>query len=299
MKPKVHEYHHRKTNFENKVVWITGASSGIGEALAYSLSTQGANLILSSRNMEALKQVKENCTGSSSVSILQLDISEVDKMEKAAQQAVNIFGRVDYMVHNAGIAQKGLVADTGMDVDYKIMETNYFGTVALTKALLPYMVKQESGRFVVISSLAGCVGVPTRSAYSASKHALHGFFDSLRSEVHKDKVGVTLVCPGFVKTNITINALIGDGSQYGVMEKSHEMGITAEECAERIVSALLKNKDEVLIGRTEIWGIYIKRLFPRVFSRIIRNHPIRRWRNITRSVKRVIIPLMGGLQQLQ
>jgi short-subunit dehydrogenase len=268
----------RIDSFKDKVVWLTGASSGIGEALAYSLSEQGAKLILSSRCRKALKKVRNNCAQSfSNIHILPLDLSRHKTIERKANQALNIFGRIDVMIHNAGVALKDLAVNTDLKTDKKIMDINYFGTIALTKAVLRPMQKRRSGHFVVLSSVSGKLGVPKSSSYSASKHALHGFFDSLRAEVARDNIKITMVVPGFIKTNITVNALKGDGTQYGKMMRVQEKGMTAALCVRKILKAVSKDREEAVMGGPEILTIYLKRFFPILTSKIMRNHPVKKW----------------------
>jgi short-subunit dehydrogenase len=150
------------------------------------------------------------------------------------------------------------------------METNFFGTVSLTRALLPSMLDRRSGRIAVISSVAGKFGTPLRSAYSASKHALHGFFESLRAEVYTQGITVTLVCPGFIRTNISINALTANGTPQGTMDSAQAGGMSPDACAAKIVAAVEKGRPEVYIGGKELLGIYLNRFVPGLFRRIIR-----------------------------
>ena len=199
-------------SFKNKVVWITGASSGIGKALAIELSQQKVKLILSSRNKEELELVKKQCQNSSEIEILPLDLEDYLNVQKKVDKAIALFDKVDILVNNGGISQRSLAKETQIAVDKRIMDVNYLGTVALSKALLPHFIKNKKGHFVVTTSIVGKIGTPLRSSYAASKHALHGFFDSLRAEQYKNNIIVTLVCPGFVNTNISLNALTGDGS---------------------------------------------------------------------------------------
>jgi len=271
----------RIRSFKNKVVWITGASSGIGEALAHAFAKQGAKLILSSRNEEALEKVRYDCANTpSEIRTLPLDLTELETLNAKTEQALGIFGKIDVMVHNAGVASRDLAVNIDLETDQKIMNTNYFGAVVLTKAILPSMLKQKSGHFLVVSSVSGIYGVPKLSSYSASKHALHGFFESLRAEITKDNIKITMVVPGFVRTNITVNALNGDGSKYGKMMLVQDKGLEPSHVALAILDAASKNKEEVLIGRLELLGVYCKRLFPDLFSKIIRNHPIEKIRAI-------------------
>jgi short-subunit dehydrogenase len=198
--------------FSDKIVWITGASSGIGKALALELSHQNAKLILSSRKKEDLELVKEECKNIADVKIITLDLEDYTNLEIKADEAIAAFGKVDILVNNGGISQRSLVKDTNILVDKRIMDINYLGNIALTKAILPHFIENKSGHFVVTSSIVGKIGTPLRSSYAASKHALHGFFDSLRTEVYQDNIVVTLICPGFVNTNVSKNALTGDGT---------------------------------------------------------------------------------------
>nr|AIA18786.1 short chain dehydrogenase [uncultured bacterium] len=197
-----------------KVIWITGASSGIGEALAYALAKKGSKLILSSRRKEELERVKGNCLASAqpNIRILALDLTESSMMNLSVQAAIQFFGRVDILINNGGISQRSLVKETSVEVDRKLMEVNYFGTVALTKHLLPYFIKQKAGHYVNVSSVTGKFGTPYRSGYAASKHALHGFFDSLRAEHYADNIKVTMICPGFIQTNLALSAVTGNGT---------------------------------------------------------------------------------------
>ncbi len=259
------------TYFQDKIVWITGASSGIGEALAYEFAKEGAILVLSARRESELERVKTNCAGAKKVIIVPLDLVETDKMQEVASKVIGELGKVDILVNNGGISQRSLAKDTVLQVDRDIFEVNYFGTIALTKAVLPSMLEKKSGQIVVISSIVGKVGVPLRTAYSASKHALHGFFDALRAENWRENLKVLLVCPGFIKTNITYNALKGDGSKYNIMDNATNQGITAEKCAKGILGAIKRGKEEYVIGGfREKLAIFLKRFFPKAFSNMIK-----------------------------
>ena len=205
-------------SFRNKVIWITGASSGIGKALAIELSNQNALLIISARNKNSLEIVKKYCKNPKNVWIISLDLEKDTTFNEITQRAVNVFGRIDVLVNNGGISQRSLATETHISVDKKIMEVNYVVTIALTKALLPHFIENKKGHFAVTTSMVGLIGTPLRSSYAASKHALHGFFDSLRAEVYDDNIAVTLICPGFVSTNISINALTGDGTSQQKMD---------------------------------------------------------------------------------
>ena len=258
-------------NFQNKVVWITGASSGIGRALAQELSNLDALLIISARNKSALETVKNSCKNPDNVWVLPLDLEEYTSFVKTTVTALQIFGRIDILVNNGGISQRSLAKDTLVSVDEKIMKVNYTGTIALTKALLPHFIERQQGHIVVTTSIVGLIGTPLRSSYAASKHALHGFFDSLRAEVYNGNIAVTLICPGFVSTNISMNALVGDGTSQQKMDVATANGISPERFAKLMAKAIHKKKEEAYIaGFKENLGVYVKRWFPRVFSVMIR-----------------------------
>ena len=254
---------------ENKTVWITGASSGIGEALAYAMSERGARLLLSSRNEALLEEVRGRCTDPARHAVLPLDLADAASLPAMARQALEQMGDIDILVHSGGISQRSLVKETSFDVDRRIMDVNYMGTVALTKAILPSMLARGSGHFVPISSVVGKFGTPLRSAYAASKHALHGFFDSLRAELADEGIQVTLICPGFVRTNVANNALTGDASPLGVTEGAAAGGMDARDCADQIIKAMEAGRHEAYIGGREVLGVYAKRFFPRWFARMI------------------------------
>lgn len=258
----------RMARFEGKVVWITGASSGIGEACARAFAREGARLVLSARRRDELERVAERCGGGAR--ILPLDLAELGRSEARAREVVAEAGVIDVMVHNGGVSQRSRAIDTALDVDRRLFDVNYFGTVSLTKALLPGMVARHAGHFVVVTSLTGMIGTPLRSSYAASKHALHGFFDSLRAEHHRDGIAVTLVCPGFVQTDVSRNALTGDGSAQGTMDDATAKGITPDACAEGLVEATALRREELYVGGRERLGVYLKRYAPTLFSRVLR-----------------------------
>jgi len=261
----------------NQVIWLTGASSGIGEALAYELSRKGAKLILSARRKDELERVKGNCAPAvqAEVRILPLDLEKADTLQLSTEAAIQIFGHIDILINNGGISQRSFVAHTSLDVYRRIMEVNFFGTLSVTKFLLPHFIKRARGHFVIISSLTGIFGTPYRSGYAASKHALHGFFDALRAEHHKDNIKVTMICPGFIQTALTLSALTADGSPLNKMDAAQYKGKPAGWCARKIVAAVERNKEEVYIGGREVFGVYLKRFFPAIFSRLIRKVAVR------------------------
>lgn len=261
--------------FKDKVIWITGASSGIGEALTYALHKRGAKLILSSRRGEALKEVKENCSGDSSdIHILTLNLAKTNELSSKAQEALSIYGHIDYLFNNGGISQRSEAVDTKLEVTQKVMDINFMGSVALTKAVLPSMIERKHGHIVVTSSVMGKFGTRLRSSYAASKHALHGYFDCLRQEVYGDNIQISLVCPGFIKTDVTKNALEGDGTKHNKMGKGQKKGMSPNDFAEKLLPKIAKKKDEIYIGGKEITGIYLKRWVPSLLKRMLRNSEV-------------------------
>lgn len=255
---------------KDKVVWITGASSGIGEALVYAYSQLGAKLILSSRNRDELFRVKNGCKNKINVHVLSLDLENTASLADKATEAIRIYGKIDLLINSGGISQRSLALETSQDVEQRLMNVNFWGTVALSKAVLPVMLANGGGQIVCISSLMGKFGTKLRSAYAASKHALHGYFDSLRAEVYDQNISITLICPGFIKTNVSINALTAKGTAQGTMDAAQESGMQPEACAKLIVNAIEKRKEEVYIGGKEVKGVWLKRFFPLRLSKYLR-----------------------------
>jgi len=254
----------------DKIVWITGASSGIGEALVYAYNSLGAKLIISSRNQDELSRVKSNCKDNFEVHILPLDLEDSNSLPSKAEEAILIFGRIDILINSGGISQRSLALETDLKTEQRFLDINFWGTVILSKAVLPQMIAQNSGSIVCVSSLVGKFGTRYRSAYSASKHALHGYFDSLRIEIDNPNIHIMLACPGFIRTNVTINALTADGSTQGTMDDAQENGMSPEECAKQMIKAINAKKEEVYIGGKETKSVLLKRFFPKLFSKIIR-----------------------------
>jgi short-subunit dehydrogenase len=267
-------------SFKGKAVWITGASSGIGEALAHEFSRNGARLIISSRRKEELERVKSACQalGATAVEILPLDLAQVNTLPLTADAAIQIYGHIDILINNGGVSQRSLAKETTLEVDRRIFEINYFGTIALTKQLVPHFIAQGSGHFVTVTSVTGKIGTPFRSSYAGSKHALHGFFDSLRAELWKENpnILVTLVCPGWTNTNLSLTALMGDGSAQGKKDETHEHGLTPEFVSTEILQAIRSKKRELLVaGWKETMAIYVNRFFPGLFAKIVRKAKVK------------------------
>jgi len=262
---------------QNKTVWITGASSGIGEYLVGALAKLGANVVLSARNETALQQVVEKWQlAPEKYLILPLDLSLYTTLGNLPQKVLERFGRLDVLINNGGISQRSYFVDTDISVFTKIMDTNFMGAVALTKASLPFLTERNESSVVAVTSVVGKYGTPLRTAYAASKHAMHGFYDALRAEMHDKGLHVLLVCPGYVKTNLSLNALLGDGTAQGKMDPGQASGITPEYCANQIVKGLLKGKNELYIGGfKEVGGVYLKRFFPKLFASMVRKINVR------------------------
>jgi dehydrogenase/reductase SDR family protein 7B len=261
----------RRRRFEEQVVWITGASSGIGAALAEAFAREGARLILSARRRAELEEVAARCEGEGPC-VLPLDLAEPESLPAQVEAALQRFGHIDIVVHNGGVSQRSLAQETRLEVDRRIMEVNYFGTVALTKALLPSMLKVRSGHFVVISSVMGKIGTPQRSAYAASKHALHGFFDCLRAEVADSGLFVTLICPGYIQTNVSKNALTGDGSPKNEVGRDIENGHPVDLTARQILDAVSARRSEAYVGAfgKERLSLLLKRFTPGLLEALVR-----------------------------
>lgn len=259
--------------FKDKVVWVTGASSGIGEEMAIQLANHGAVLVLSSRSEEKLITVKEKLKQKNSHMVLPLDLERSSNFQELAKAVHTKFGKIDYLFNNGGLSQRSNAAETTIEIDRRIMEVNYFGNISLTKAVLPYMQSQKSGHIVVISSITGKFGFFLRSAYSASKHALHGFYESLMLEEEKNGLKVTIACPGKINTDISVNALNSSGGNHGKMDHNQATGMSAAQCVNELLNAVSREKKEVLIGNKEIKAVTLKRFFPKLFWKIIKKQP--------------------------
>lgn len=263
-----------KENLE-KVVWITGASSGIGEALAYIYNKTNHKIIISARNNRALEKVKNNCKLPENCAVLALDISKFTEITEKVNQAIAIFGHIDVLINNAGISQRSLIVETNFEVYQKLMDVNYLGTVAITKHVLPYFIAQQKGQFVTVTSLMGKFASPYRSGYCGVKHALHGFFDALRMEHEKDSIKVTLICPGFVKTNVAKNALTATGEQQNIDDEATNNGMPVAIFAQKMKRAIDSEKFEAYIGQKEVFGVYVKRFFPKLLHKLVLRSAVR------------------------
>ena len=253
--------------FHDAVVWVTGASSGIGEATARLFHQEGAHVVLSGRNTAALEATASACTGAGEILVLPFDVTDAAAIDGARDAVFDRFGRVDILFNNAGLTQRARVADADLAVYRTVMEVNFFGPLMLTKAVLPSMLERGRGHIVCTTSVAGKYGSPMRSGYNAAKHAAHGFFDSLREEVAHKGIDVTLIVPGAVRTNVSINALRADGSRYDKMDPFLENGMSPDACAARVLNAVHARKREVLIAEgVARRNVLLKRWSPALLS---------------------------------
>ncbi|GAB3294334.1 SDR family oxidoreductase [Pseudidiomarina andamanensis] len=257
--------------FQGKTVWLTGASSGIGLAMAQQLAEAGAHLILTSRRQDALEQVRQSLAHPERHQVLALDLSQP---EQAAAMAKDTLGdqMIDILINNAGVSQRSLILETDMSVYRQLMEIDYFGVIALTKLVLPRMVERRAGQIVTVSSVAGKVGTKLRSGYNGAKFGVIGFMDSLRAEMAQYGLTVTSILPGFINTQVAHNSLTGDGSALGHEDPDNAGGISAEACARKSLEAIAAKKAEVVVGSgLSKLAPFLQRFFPGLVRRMIAN----------------------------
>lgn len=253
-------------NFNGKTIWITGASSGMGRTVALELSQLNTQLILSDIDEVGLEAVAVLCKENKCTTLnVPMDLGDEKSVESAAKLVLDKGIKVDCLYQFAGISQRSFVSETPVAIDRKIFEINFFGALALTKAILPQMIENGGGQLAVTSSLVGKFGFPYRSSYSATKHALHGFFESLRAENSKYNIKVSILIPGRVQTNISLHAIDKDGKSHGKMDDGQSSGITAEKAAKIICRGLKKEKKEILVGGKELLMVHIRRFLPRLY----------------------------------
>ena len=263
-------------SLEGKVVWITGASSGIGKALAAECALQGAQVVLSARRLEELEKVRISLLNPDHHISVAMDITDESQMRHAYEQVLKEKGRIDWLINNAGLSQRALIADTTMQTERAIMEIDYFSQVFLTKLVLPTFLAQKSGRIAYVSSVAGLLGTQYRASYSAAKAAIHMWANSLRAEVAQDGVNVSVIFPGFVKTNVSFNALNGAGKPQSHQDEAIENGLEADDFAKQTVSALMKGQEYIVVGgRKEKLGVLVSRLSPSTLYKMIRKMKVK------------------------
>lgn len=255
--------------FSGKTVWITGGSSGIGEALVKSLAQYGATVIASSNDAAGLERVKnESAENSGKIHCVPFDLANTVDIGILVDEQIKRFGKIDILINIGGISQRAAINETPLWLDRKIFEINYFGTIALTKAVLPYMINRKSGYILATSSISGRFGFPLRSAYSASKQALHGFIETLYLENKQNNIRASVIIPGRVRTSISIHALNSSGHEHGRLDDGQAGGITPQKAARQIIKGIKRNRREILVGSTELAMLHIRRYLPWLFFRI-------------------------------
>ena len=265
-----------KINYKDLTIWVTGASSGIGEALTIAFAKRGARIILSGRDEENLALVKSRCKNSKKHIVIPFDITDVEQVKEAYATAKTQAGKIDWLINNAGISQRALIMDTTEDVERQIMEIDYFAQTRLSRLVLPDMLEQGGGKIVMISSVAGLLGTQYRGAYGAAKAAIHMWANSLRAELHEQGIEVATIFPGFIQTNISINALTGDGSAQGTMDAATNKGLTATSFAKQVVKALTKGEEYIIVaGRKEKLATKVNRLSPPKLYQLIRESQVK------------------------
>lgn len=265
-----------KNKVKDLTIWITGASSGIGEALAIAFAKQGARIILSGRNKEKLEAVKKSCKRANKHIVIPFDINDASQAQAAYQSAKKQAGSINWLINNAGISQRSLIMETHEDVERQIMETDYFAQTRLTRLVLPDMIEEGGGKIVMISSVAGLLGTQYRGAYGAAKAAIHMWANSLRAELHEQGIEVATIFPGFIKTNVSINALTGDGSAQGTMDNATDKGLTATAFAKQAVKALSKGEEYIIVaGNKEKLATTVNRVSPPKLYKLIRESQVK------------------------
>lgn len=261
-----------KQKFVHKVIWITGASSGIGKAVACRFAREGATLVLTALEPDLLANVRDTCLrlGSPEVRTLPFDLARTELLPELAADAWNAFGHIDIFYNNAGISQRGTTVETDMAVIRKVMDIDFYAPVILTKIILPGMIEHGGGQLAVTTSIAGLFGFPMRCAYSSAKHALYGFFETVAAENYQHNIRVTIITPGRVKTNISVNALEKNGEKHGKMDAGQAKGITPQKAADKIVMAIYRKKREKWVGGIELLMAQIKRFSPGLCARLAR-----------------------------
>ena len=260
-----------KDSSQKQVVWITGASSGIGAALAKEYVCKGYRLVLSSRRLSDLEAVASSLKiPSSDYLLLPFDLNNQNPYNLYLDQILKHFSQLDIVFLNGGMSQRSEALKTTPEIEKELMQVNYFSQVAMAKAVLPYMISQQKGQLVVVSSIAGKFGFYLRSSYAAAKHALFGYFESLRLETDSTGISIHLVFPGKIKTRVSQNAITSDGSKHQQMDPSHVSAMNAEDCARYISNQIEKGRLDFFVGGKEGRILWIQRYFPSLFKRILR-----------------------------
>jgi len=264
-----------KSYYNGKTIWITGASSGIGEALAYALSKAGATLVISARRASELERVKAACTHPEKVEIITIDLSSQESVKEAIHACLSRHVRIDLLFNNGGISQRAEALSTDLGIVRRVMEINFFSNIAISQAIALHMKEHGGGHIVVTSSLMGKWGFYLRSAYAAAKHALHGYYDSMRMEVEQYGIKITLLTPGFIASEISKHALNDKGESTGEMDNNQAQGMSTAQCAQEILTGVAAGKTEFGIGGKELLGLKLRRFLPALFEKILRKQSAR------------------------
>lgn len=256
---------------KNKVVIITGASSGIGRALAIEFASRGAKLVLGARRTERLQELEKELSDTEILSV-KTDVSVEEECQNLIEEAVSRFGHIDILINNAGISMRANFEDMDLDVMHKVMDVNFYGTVYCTKYALPYLLESK-GSLVGVISIAGHVGLPGRTAYSASKFAVRGFLDTVRIENLKKGLHVLVAAPGFTASEVRKSALTANGTSQGETPRNEEKMMSAEECATHIASAVKKRKRQLILTFVEgKFTVFLGKFFPSLLDKLTYNH---------------------------
>ncbi len=224
---------------------------------------------MSGRNAGKLNEVKEKCEQKGATClVVPLDLTDTSSINNAASKVFSVYPKIDILVNNGGISQRSYALETPVEIDRTIFETNFFGAITLTKLVLPSMVKNNEGHIVVLSSIVGKFGFPMRTGYSATKHALQGYFESLRAELKANNIRVTIVSPGRIFTSISVNAIDKNGERHGIMDEGQARGMPVEKCARKIIHAVKVYKKDILIGRGELIMYYIHKHLPCLYYKL-------------------------------
>ncbi|EDO43014.1 predicted protein [Nematostella vectensis] len=263
-----------KAKLYGRVCWITGASSGIGENLAYELAKFGCKLVLSARRRSELERVKEQCIANTSynadqdILVLPMDVTEYDKHTELVRSVLDHFNKIDILINNSGRSQRGLAVETpGIEVEKAMLDLNFLAVVSLTKAVLPHMIERKNGHIVVTSSVAGKIGAPMSTSYNATKFAVQGYFDGLRVELFPKNIHVTLVCPGPVRTAIRDNAFTEQDKGVVAPPATKDNRMETSRCAQLIVTGVTNKLDELWISPNPIlFFLYAQQYLPNIFA---------------------------------
>lgn len=266
----------KSKRLDGKIIWITGASSGLGKALATECALQGAQIILTARRFDELEQVRAGLSQPEQHICIAADLTNEAQVCAAYEQVLAQKGKIDWLINNAGLSQRALIEETTMQTERAIMEIDYFSQVFLTKTVLPRLIEQQSGRIAFVSSVAGLLGTQYRASYSAAKAAIHMWANSLRAEVAKHGIGVSVIFPGFIKTNVSFNALNGAGQAQGHQDDAIENGLDANVFAQYVVKALINEEEYIVVGGAkEKLGVWVSRLSPSLLYKMIRKTQVK------------------------